>query len=458
MKKLLSLLLALSLLLPLVCLAEEEASEDPYGFYLYERRLVMAEDGVCMLHLRLMKAGGIQYCLDEVKVVLLDAEGNEIVPLTTEMIAPINPVPAGDQFFPVTMVYTLPEGAVAASYQILGIPGESFDEPAAEPMEIDAGYILMHAGGGPAATCWLEEPRTEMRHAGYMMVLHVYDVDDAYLGFESFSWEDADCEVPGSQAMAKLCELTGLTEDVIAYYGIEFNPRSNYYFFADRPLTGLLKDDIPASGAVATYRTKSPLVVLASTLEHLEPGVWRAYCLLQNGSCEPIDFNGHDVNIFDAAGEKGYYSSVAFDCALWELEAFGLTAMQYTFGGVPEDFVPETVTVSGKAIHEESPYSLVVLPQEHYAVRVEDGKVYLDVTIPEELCGETLNFLEAPVAGLLWYARNPEDMSMISCGTVSHKLAGPTVTGSWYVYRDVEINGIPEGVTPEILVYVIDTK
>ena len=100
----------------------------------------------------------------------------------------------------------------------------------------------------------------------------------------------------------------------------------------------------------------------------------------------------------------------------------------------------------------------MVLPQEHYAVRVEDGKVYLDVTIPEELCGETLNFLEAPVAGLLWYARNPEDMSMISCGTVSHKLAGPTVTGSWYVYRDVEINGIPEGVTPEILVYVIDTK
>ena len=456
MKKLLCMLLCV--LLPFAFAAAETESGDPEGFYLHERRLVMREDGVCMLHLRLMKADGIQYCLDEPDVILLDAQGREIVPLETEMIAPLNPIPAGDQYFPVTMVYTLPEGAVAESYQILSIPGESFDEPSAEPMEVDSGYILRHSGGGPAATCWLENPVTEKRYAGYMMVLHVYDVDGVWLGFDAYSWEDADCEVPGPQAMAKLCELTGLTEEVIGYYGIDFNSRSSYYFFADRPLTGLLPEDIPAAGRVATYRTKSPLMVLATTFEQLEPGLWRAYCLLQNGSCEPIDFNALDVRLLNAAGEEGWYSMISFGCELWELEGFGITAMQYTFNGVPEDFVPAEVTVYGRAIHEEAPCSLVALPQEHYAVRNADGQLYLDVTVPEALCGETLNMYKPPVCGLLWYARDPADMSMISCGTVSHRTAGPMVTGSWYVYRDVVINGVPEGVTPEILVFVMDTK
>lgn len=459
MKKTLCVLLALLLLLPTFAAgAETETDDDSLkGFYLYDRRLLPTEDG-CMLHLRLFKAGGIQYCLDELDVLLLDAEGNEIVPLTTRMIAPVNPVPAGDQDFPVTMVYTLPEGAEAASFQLLNIPGELFDEPAAEPLELGSGHILMHTKDGPAATCWLEKTSTELRHAGHMMVLHIYDAEENYLGFQSFSWEDASCEVSGSAARAKLAEISGLPEEVIDYYGLEFNPDSSYYFFADVPLTGLKQDDIPASASADTYRTKSALTVLKHTFGKLEDGRWRAYCLLQNGSCEPIDFNEHHVFLHDAAGEPGSYLVMELDCALWELEPFGFTAMQYTFSGLPEDFVPVDISVYGKVIHEESPYTVQALPAEHYTVTAENGKLLLDVTVPEELCGETLNMYEPPCAGLIWYARNPEDMSMISCGSVGHTEAGPMRTGSWFRYEDIEVDGIPEGVTPDVLVFVIDTK
>lgn len=457
MKKTLCAMLALLLLLAAFPAFGEENDDDLKGFYLYERRLTPTEDG-CMLQLRLYKEGGIQYCLDEPDVLLLDAAGNEIVPLTSRMIAPVNPVPAGNQHFPVTMIYTLPEGAEAADFRVLNVPGELYAEPSAEPLELHTGHILSHTKNGPAATCWLEKPETELRHSGHMMVLHVYDVEDNYLGTQAFSWEDADCIVPGTQACAKLAELSGLPVEVIDYYGLTFNERSEYYFFADKPLTCLLPDDIPATAHSDAYRTKSPLTVLASSFGELEDGRWRAYCLLQNGACEPIDFNGHHVFLYDAAGEAGFYSVMELDCALWELEAFGFTAMQYTFTGLPEDFVPAKITVSGKVVHEEAPYTVKVLPAEHYTVTAEEGKLLLDVTVPEELCGETLNYLEPPCAGLIWYARSPEDMSMISCGSVGHTEAGPMRTGSWFRYEDIEIGGIPEGVTPDVLVFVIDTK
>lgn len=458
MKKLLCALLMLCLLLMTFAAAEETDDEYPTAFYLYERRMTVTEDNRCILQLRLFKEGGIQYCLDEMDIVLLDAEDREIVPLSTKMIAPINPVPAGDQFFHVTMIYELPEGAEPEKYHIAGVPGEAYAEPSAEPLELGSGHILMHTKDGPAATCWLEKPATEMRHSGHMMLLHIYDVEDAYLGTQAFSWEDAVCEVSGTQARSKLAELSGLTEEVLDYYELDFNPQSSYYFFADVPLTGLLKDDIPASASAETYRTKSPLLVLASSFERLEDGSLRAYCLLQNGACEPIDFNGHHVSIYNEAGENGWYYELGFDCALWELEPFGFTAMQYTFKGVDADFVPVSIEVSGRVIHKEAPYTVKKLTEEHYEISHEDGKMFVTATIPYELCEKTLSNNLSSCSGLIWYARNPEDSSMISCGSVGEYGEDSVRVGSWTRYKPIEITGIPEGVTPEILIFFIDEK
>lgn len=457
MKKLLCALLAM-LLLTTTCAALAEPEENPLkGFYLYERRLTQTED-VCTLQVRLYKSGGIQYCLDELDVLLLDAEGNEIVPLTEKMIAPLNPVPAGDQHFLVTMIYTLPEGVQAEDFKVLNIPGELFDEPSAEPMDLDAGHILMHTKDGPAATCWLEKPSTELYHLGYMMVLHVFDVDDVYLGSQTFSWETADCVVPGAQARAKLANLSRLSDEVIGYYGIDFNEDSEYYFFADVPLTGLLPEDIPASAYTETYCAKSPLQVLASSFEKLEDGRWRAYCLLQNGSCEPIDFNAHNVKVYDASGEPGYYFEIEFDCELWELEPFGFTTMQYTIRGLDQDFVPADISVHGKVLCKESPYTVKKLPEENYKVECWDGKWHVRATVPDELCDGQPNESQPFSAGLLWYARNPEDMRMLSCGSVDDLAVEMIRNGDWTRYKPIEITGVPEGVTPDILVFVIDRK
>lgn len=457
MKKTLCALLALLLLMANVPALGEERDDDLKGFYLYERRLTPTEDG-CTLQLRLYKEGGIQYCLDEPDVLLLDAAGNEIVPLTSKMIAPVNPVPAGNQHFPVTMIYTLPEGAEAADFRVLNVPGELYAEPSAEPLELHTGHILSHTKNGPAATCWLEKPETELRHSGHMMVLHVYDVEDNYLGTQAFSWEDADCIVPGTQARAKLAELSGLPGEVIDYYGLTFNERSEYYFFADKPLTCLLRDDIPATAHADAYRTKSPLTVLASSFEQLADGRWRAYCLLQNGACEPIDFNKHHVFLYDAAGKPGFYRVMELDCALWELEAFGFTAMQYTFTGLPEDFVPAEVSVCGKVVHKEAPYTVKTLPQEHYEVSEEDGKWFVTATVPQALCGNTRPYGLPSCEGLIWYARNPEDKSMLSCGSVDKNWMDQGQLGQWVKYKPVEITGVPAGVTPEILMFFIDAK
>lgn len=457
MKKTLCSLLALFLLLTTFTAAAETEEESLQGFYLYERRLIQTEEG-CMLHLRLFKDGGIQYCLDELDVMLLDANGAEIVPLSQRMIAPLNPVPAGDQSFQVTMVYTLPEGAEAASFQVMNIPGELFNEPSAEPMELATGHILMHTKDGPAATCWLEKPVSELRHAGHMMVLHIYDADDVYLGSQTFSWENATCITTGSQAKAKLAQLSGLSVEVLDYYDLHFNSYSDYYFFADVPLEGLLHDDIPATATSETFRTKSPLTVLTSSFEQLEDGRWRVYCLLQNGSCEPIDFNGHHVFLYDEAGELGSYTEMEIDCGLWELEPFGFTAMQYVFKGVPEDFVPADVSVYGKVVHEEAPYAVKKLPEEHFTVSMEDGKMFVTATVPYELCGRRLSNNLSSCSGLIWYARNPADYSMISCGSVNETGEDLVRVGSWTSYKPIEITGIPDGVTPEILMFFIDRK
>ncbi|MBQ7848961.1 MAG: hypothetical protein IJ343_04485 [Clostridia bacterium] len=457
MKKTLCMLLTMLLALT-ACAALAETDDDSLkGFYLFERRLTQTEEG-CVLQLRLFKAGGIQYCLDEPDVLLLDAEGNEIVPLATQMTAPLNPVPAGDQYFTVTLVYTLPEGAEPVSFQVLSIPGELYAEPSAEPLELHNGHILMHTKDGPCATCWLEKPSTEDSHSGHMMVLHVYDADENYLGSQALSWENADCLVPGSSAREKLSEISGFPGELIDYYGIDFNAESEYYFFDRAPLTGLLYDDIPASASAETYRTKSPLTVLASSFEPLADGRWRAYCLLQNGACEPISFNGHSVSLFDEAGGSGRYSVVEFDCALWELEAFGFTAMQYTFTGVPEGFVPAEVSVYGKVVHEEAPYTVKALPQEHFEVSEEDGKWFVTATVPQALCGSMRPDGLTSCEGLIWYARDPEDKSMLSCGSVDKNWMDQGQIGQWVKFKPVEITGVPEGVTPEILVFFIDAK
>lgn len=457
MKKTLCILLALLLLTAFAAMAETE-SEEPSAFYLMERRMTVTEDGCCTIQMRLFKEGGIQYCLDEMDITLLDAEDQEIVPLSTKMIAPINPVPAGDQYFHVTMIYMLPEGAEPERYHIAGVPGESYAEPSAEPMELDAGHILMQSSSGPRATCWLEKPSSELSHSGFMMLLHIFDADEAYLGTQAFSWETADCLVSGTQARAKLAEICGLPDEVIDYYGIDFNTYSSYYFFADVPLTGLLKDDIPARAYAETYRTKSPLLVLASSFEKLEDGRWRAYCLLQNGACEPISFNGHNVIIRDAAGEIGGYTELHFNCALWELEAFGFTAMQYTFTGLGEDFIPAEIEVIGKVIHQESPYTVKKLPPENFEITEEDGRMFVTATVPDALCEGRRSNNASTCTGLIWYARNPEDMSMISCGSLGESWQAEALIGSWTRFKPVEIIGVPEGVTPDILMFFIDGK
>lgn len=457
MKKILSLLFAFLLLTAIAAAAETEEETDPV-FYLMERRMTVTEDGCCTIQLRLLKEGGIAYCLDEMDITLLDAENNAIEPLSMRMVAPLNPVPAGDQAFPVTLIFTLPEGAEPEAYHIGGVPGESFAEPSAEPMELDCGHILSHSGDGPAVTCWLEKPATEPAYAGHMMILHVFDMDGAYLGTQALSWETADCVVSGASAREKLAELSRLPEDVLDYYALSFNPDSSYYFFADVPLTGLLPDDIPVRAFAETYRTKSPLQVAASAFEPLEDGRWRAFVLLQNGSCEPVHFSGHDVALYDAQGNAGLYSQIWFDCALWELEPFSITAMQYTFDGLPADFIPAQIRVTGRVTHQEAPCTLKRLPDEHVQVTETDGMLLMTATIPYDLCGKTLSNNESSCAGLIWYARDPQTRRMLSCGSVTRRGEERFCVGEWSRYKPIEIPGIPEGVMPEILVFFIDEK
>lgn len=455
MKKCFGLLLALLLMLTgILAFAESGEGRQP-GFYLYERRLVPT-DGGCVLHLRILMVNDTAYCLDGVDVRLLDAQGQEIVPLSVRMEAPLNPVPAGETFFPVTLYYTLPEGCEAADFQVTGVPGEAYDEPAAEALEFDTGHILLSSGNGPALVAWMEERGSKLYMSGYMAVYYLYDVDGNYLGSTTVSWEDAAVHCPASDAMANLEAISGLPEMVLEYYNIDFNEGSYYYLFDDVRLTGLAKEDIPYDALVHTYRTKSPMSVVAATFEELPDGLWRAYALLQNGACEPVHLDAQQAIVMDADGNEICYEGVTSEYALWEVDAFSITTAWMTFSGIPEGVVPADLRVHGRATHEEASSSVKRLDAEHYRVRKIGSRMILTGSVPGELLVDQNGDGETSCDGIIWYARHPEDNSMISCG-FEHTV-WPIVGEDSYVFDQVEIPNVPEGVTPEMLVFFINAK
>jgi len=455
MKKLMCLLLALTLVLTgLSALAESGETRRP-GFYLHERRLVPTEEG-CVLHLRILMVNDIAYCLDGVDVRLLDAQGQEIVPLSVQMEAPVNPVPAGESFFPVTLYYTLPEGREAVDFQVMGIPGEAFNEPAAEELEFDTGHILLSSGDGPALVAWMEEHRSELYMSGYMAVYYLYDVDGNYLGSTTVSWEDATLHCPASEAMANLEAISGLPEVVLEYYNIDFNEGSYYYLFDDVSLTGLAREDIPYDALVYTYRTKSPMSVVAATFEKLPDGLWRAYALLQNGACEPVHLDAQQAIVMDADGNEIYYESVTSQYARWQVDAFSITTAWMTFEGIPEGAIPTELRVHGRATHEEASSSVKRLDEEHYRVRKIGSRMVLSGSVPEELLEDQNGDGETSCDGIMWYALHPEDNSMLSCG-FEHTV-WPIVGEDSYLFDQVEIPNVPESVTPKMMVFFINAK
>ena len=444
MKKCFGLLLALLLMLTGNLTFAESAEGRQPGFYLYERRLVPTEEG-CVLHLRILMVNDTAYCLDGVDVRLLDAQGQEIEPLSVRMEAPLNPVPAGETFFPVTLYYTLPEGREAADFQVTGIPGEAFDEPAAVQVSTKAGRILSATGQGPAVTAWMEIPDASKYYLDYMMVLYVYDHEDGYIGSLTLTKEDAADICPGSKAYSRLEEMSGLPAVVLDYYGISFDANKRYYLFDNILMKGVDAEDIPASAEIQVFQEKNPVrVIEASFQKRLD--TWFVYCILQNAACEAYAPDNWHVVLYDADGNIGNFRTMSFGSYLIdEMDAFALWPFAAKVSGLPEGFVPVRAEIYTDGVYRAAQNKLKRLEDDCFELDMSLGAPYLSAVIPPEL---------VPVSDMVfWYALNPEDGSFLSCGSCRGEQNDDALT-----VRPFRIENVPQGVTPSVAVFFINAK
>lgn len=434
MKRMLCLLLVL-LLVPLAY------AEDEMSLYLVGRRLIATEEG-CTIHLMLYKENGIQYCIDAPDIALFDEAGQEITPVSSRLEAPINPVPQGNHYFPMTLYYVLPEGSKAADFQLRGFDGELYAEPAAELLNTDVGHIVQNGSDGVSLTAWMHRPDDEnSEYYGYMLVCYLYDAEDHYLGNYVLTEAQVSTWCSGSSMPSVLEQATGLNEEVQQYYDLSFEPEGFYYVYENIPVTGLADDDVALSVSIDPYRCKSPLEPCAYAFESLGNNEWRVYYYLQNMSCEPYYADNIKLLFLDAEGNNGEYSSISTHYADHTFEAFYLLPY-YSQVTLPEGFVPEKLSVITSGMNvEKAPYHAIDTGT--WTLFESDGTYYVDASIPLAPGTDEYDYM------MIFHAQDQEGNFLCceSAAPVDMRIEDDMI----YIFLRVPY--VPEGVEPKVKVF-----
>lgn len=452
MKKLLSILLVLLLALApaLAEEAPEDAAGEPLCLYLGQTRLVQ-RGNECLLHLILYKTGTLPYCLDVPEAVLYDAEGAVIPPEDVRLLTGLNPLPAGEAWCPITIRYLLPEGKQAADFRLLSLPGESFDEPCAQPFATHTGHILGTGTEGVFAHLWVQQPMTATVSTGLDAVLSVYDADGAYLASQWISSAQRTAVCTGEELLSALAEHTGMSETVLGYYGVNGDPGTVYDLYTNVPLTGLAEGDIPIKADVETFIAKQPLTVLRSDFAWQPDGRLRVNMAVMNSSCEPYRVDGGvELNVTDAEGNRRPYRVLWFTSYTYlAWEPFGLMMMTFDMEMFENDFEPESVSFTARGRNvEETGFCTEELPDDAFTLaQDETGAWFLSGCVPQETAGDTR------CLGVMWHALDRVTGHYLTCSAMIESDMEHTPDG--WRFGPVEIPGVPQGADPLVRVRVL---
>ncbi len=249
MKKLLCALMAAALLL---CASSAAVAED-LRISLYNYILDQPEEDVVRVQLLLAKLGGVCYEMEDVFIELYNEAGQVVTPVSKEIaICPMQEIPEGDHYVPITILCTLAEPVSIADFNITGISG--MQTGSSDVMSLGEGmpYIGGMADGVVNVTSWMPL-EGGCGPEDYFAAFIGLDAESHYIGNGELPRGAAQL-VSGDEIVSAVCESTGWTQAQLEANGFVFGAEE-YAFFDRTPMPHLT--DIPASFVARFYRVQT---------------------------------------------------------------------------------------------------------------------------------------------------------------------------------------------------------
>ena len=217
MKKLLCALMAAALLL---CASSPAVAEE-LRISLYNYILDQPEEDVVRVQLLLAKLGGVCYEMEDVFIELYNEAGQVVTPVSKEIaICPMQEIPEGDHYVPVTILCTLAEPVSIADFNITGISGMQTES--SDVMSLGEGmpYIGGMADGVVNVTSWMPL-EGGCGPEDYFAAFIGLDEESHYIGNGELPRGAAQL-VSGDEIVSAVCESTGWTQAQLEANGFVF--------------------------------------------------------------------------------------------------------------------------------------------------------------------------------------------------------------------------------------------
>lgn len=248
MKKMLCMLLAaLMLLATTAALAEGETS---LSLRVSGVQIENLEDGTARVHLLLRKRGSGCYRLQDVMIELYDEQGS-VVPVAQKehVVFPLQDVPTGEHYIPITMLCTLEGDAEPVDMEVLSVVGSESRDAGTELLDWNLPFLAVWKDDEMKVTAWM--PLAEgTEPEDYFAMLLALDSEGYYLGNVELP-AGAGRAVDKADILAEIERVTSYASDWLDENGFTFQ-HERYVFFEDIPMTHL--QATPASFYADCYR------------------------------------------------------------------------------------------------------------------------------------------------------------------------------------------------------------